>query len=79
MIAMLKMNNALKSPIQFSCGKNMKNKFVLGPLINTQSQEDGTLCNEEFNWLTMCAKGECGLVMTFDSHVQFVEKCFLVN
>lgn len=53
MIAMLKMNNALNSPIQFSCGKIMKNKFVLGPLISTQSQKDGTLCNEQFNWLTM--------------------------
>lgn len=66
----------LTSPIAFSCGKVMKNKFMLAPLTNTQSHEDGTLSEEEFHWLTMRAKGGFGLVMTCASHVQFIGKGF---
>lgn len=48
----------------------MKNRFMLAPLTNTQSNEDGTLSEDEFNWLTMRAKGGFGLTMTCASHVQ---------
>ena len=70
------MTKTLVSPIHFSCGKSMKNKFMLAPLTNTQSHEDGTLSEEEFHWLTMRAKGGFGLVMTCASHVQFIGKGF---
>ena len=43
---------------------------MLAPMTNTQSHEDGTLSEEEFNWLTMRARGGFGLTMTCASHVQ---------
>ncbi len=70
------MNISLETPVQFSCGAIMKNKFMLAPMTNSQSYEDGRLSNEEFNWLTMRAKGQFGLVMTCASHVQEVGKGF---
>lgn len=70
------MTKTLASPIHFSCGKSMKNKFMLAPLTNTQSHEDGTLSEEEFHWLTKRAKGGFGLVMTCASHVEFIGKGF---
>lgn len=54
----------------------MKNRFMLAPLTNRQSHEDGTLSDEEYHWLTMRAKGQFGLVMTCASHVQEIGKGF---
>ena len=48
----------------------MKNRFMLAPLTNSQSHDDGTLSDEEFHWLTMRAKGSFGLTMTCAAHVQ---------
>lgn len=62
--------------VTFPCGKKMKNRFMLAPLTNEQSHEDGTLSEEEFRWLTMRAQGGFGLVMTCASHVQEVGKGF---
>jgi len=69
---MKKLNNT----INFPCGAKMKNRFMLAPLTNTQSQEDGILSDDEFHWLTMRAKGQFGLVMTCASHVQAIGKGF---
>jgi 2,4-dienoyl-CoA reductase-like NADH-dependent reductase (Old Yellow Enzyme family) len=63
-------------PFQFSCGVTMKNRFMLAPLTNCQSDEDGQLSDEEFKWLTMRAMGQFGLVMTCASHVQEIGKGF---
>ncbi len=62
--------------IQFPCGAKMKNRFMLAPMTNQQSYEDGQLSEEEFHWLTMRAKGQFGLVMTCASHVQAIGKGF---
>lgn len=59
----------LETPLYFPCGTVMKNRFMLAPMTNTQSFEDGTLSDDEFQWLTMRAKGQFGLVMTCASHV----------
>ena len=48
----------LNNTINFPCGAKMKNRFMLAPLTNTQSHEDGILSDEEFHWLTMRAKGQ---------------------
>ncbi|MGB0931276.1 MAG: NADH:flavin oxidoreductase [Chitinophagales bacterium] len=69
------MNN-LTDTITFPCGASMKNRFMLAPMTNTQSHEDGILSDEEFHWLTMRAKGQFGLVMTCASHVQANGKGF---
>jgi 2,4-dienoyl-CoA reductase-like NADH-dependent reductase (Old Yellow Enzyme family) len=54
----------------------MKNLFMLAPMTNTQSNEDGTLSDDEFRWLSMRSKGGFGLTMTCASHVQEIGKGF---
>ena len=54
----------------------MKNRFMLAPLTNQQSYEDGQLSDDELTWLTMRATGGFGLVMTCASHIQEVGKGF---
>ena len=62
--------NKLLTPLTFPRGGSIKNRFMLAPLTNTQSHEDGVLSNEEFKWLTMRAQGGFGLTMTCAAHVQ---------
>jgi len=69
------MTNA-NSKITFPCGAIMKNRFMLAPLTNQQSHENGQLSNDELKWLTMRAEGQFGLVMTCASHIQEVGKGF---
>ena len=66
----------LLSPLEFTRGPSMKNRFMLAPLTNWQSHEDGVLSDEEFHWLTMRAKGDFGLTMTCAAHVQEIGKGF---
>ena len=68
--------NKLNDNIVFPCGISMKNRFMLAPLTNTQSYEDGTLSDDEFLWLTLRAKGNFGLTMSCASHVQEIGKGF---
>jgi len=56
--------------LTFSCGKTVKNRFILAPLTNLQSHLDGTLSDDEYHWLTMRAEGGFGLTMTCAAHVQ---------
>lgn len=63
-------------PLTFKNGMRMPNRFMLAPMTNTQSYEDGKLSDEEYHWLTLRAKGGFGLTMTCASHVQFVGKGF---
>lgn len=73
---MNRMKNKLQSPLTFPCGVTMKNRFMLAPMTNTQSNEDGTLSEDELHWLTMRAKGQFGLVMTCAAHVQKIGQGF---
>jgi len=66
----------LFDPLAFTRGPDMKNRFMLAPLTNCQSHADGRLSDEEFNWLTMRAKGGFGLTMTCASHVQAIGQGF---
>ncbi|WP_111709847.1 NADH:flavin oxidoreductase [Lutibacter citreus] len=64
------------SALTFPCGATMKNRFMLAPLTNQQSHENGQLSNDELKWLTKRAEGQFGLVMTCASHVQEIGKGF---
>ena len=66
----------LTDKIAFPSGLSMKNRFMLAPLTNTQSHEDGCLSDDEFDWLTLRAKGNFGLTMSCASHVQEIGKGF---
>jgi len=68
--------NKLNNSIVFPCGLSMKNRFMLAPLTNTQSFEDGILSDDEFLWLTLRAKGNFGITMSCASHVQEIGKGF---
>jgi len=59
----------LFSPVSFECGVVAKNRLALAPLTNGQSNEDGTLADEELRWLARRAAGGFGVVETCASHV----------
>lgn len=60
----------LFSPLSFSHGPQMKNRFMVAPLTNCQSHDDGILSEDEFTWLVRRAKGGFGMTMTCAAHVQ---------
>ncbi len=60
----------LFDPVTFARGPEMKNRFMLAPLTNCQSHDDGTLSEDEFRWLIMRARGGFGLTMTCATSVQ---------
>jgi 2,4-dienoyl-CoA reductase-like NADH-dependent reductase (Old Yellow Enzyme family) len=60
----------LFEPLAFARGPAMKNRFMLAPMTNCQSHDDGRLSDDEFRWLTLRAAGGFGLTMTCASHVQ---------
>ncbi|MEM0996226.1 MAG: NADH:flavin oxidoreductase [Bacteroidota bacterium] len=62
--------------LKFTCGKTMKNRFMLAPLTNKQSHQDGRLSDGEFHWLAMRAQGQFGAVMTCATSVQATGKCW---
>src|SRR6187549_436012 len=66
----------LFEPLLFKRGPVVKNRLILAPLTNRQSHADGTLSEEEYNWLVMRAKGGFGLVMTAAAFVDQVGKRF---
>jgi 2,4-dienoyl-CoA reductase-like NADH-dependent reductase (Old Yellow Enzyme family) len=66
----------LLDSLQLTHGPVLRNRFVLAPLTNCQSHEDGTLSDDEFRWLTMRAQGGFGLTMTCASHVQSMGQGF---
>ena len=69
------MNN-LFTPLEFQRGPGMKNRFMLAPMTNQQSHDDGVLSDEEFTWLTMRAAGGFGLTMTCAAHVHALGQGF---
>ena len=66
----------LAESLRFKAGQIMKNRFMLAPLTNSQSHDDGCLSDEEFHWLTMRAAGQFGLTMTCAAHVQAIGQGF---
>lgn len=63
-------------PVVFPRGPAMVNRFMLAPLTNQQSHDDGTLSDGEHRWLTMRAEGGFGLTMTCAAHVQAIGQGF---
>jgi 2,4-dienoyl-CoA reductase-like NADH-dependent reductase (Old Yellow Enzyme family) len=47
-----------------------KNRFLLAPLTNMQSPDNGKLSNDEYNWLVKRAEGDFGIIMTCAMPVQ---------
>jgi len=70
------MTTSLRDPVPFARGPAMPNRFMLAPLTNKQSHEDGTLSQDEFHWLAMRAAGGFGLTMTAAAQVAPDGRCF---
>ena len=66
----------LFDPLVLTHGRVLSNRFVLAPLTNCQSHDDGTLSDDEFRWLTMRARGGFAITMTCASHVQAAGRGF---
>ena len=66
----------LLDPLTFTRGSAMRNRFMLAPLTNLQSHDDGILSDEEFTWLTMSARGGFDLTMTCTAHMQAIGQGF---
>lgn len=62
----------LSKPLTLARGPAMKNRLMLAPLTNQQSNEDGTLSEDETRWLTMRAEGGFALIRTAAAPVQKV-------
>ena len=56
-------------PLTFRCGLQLSNRFMLAPMTNHQSHDDGRLSHDEYRWLVMRAAGGFALTMTCASHV----------
>ncbi|MDF1696725.1 MAG: nucleotidyltransferase domain-containing protein [Saprospiraceae bacterium] len=70
------MKISAKDSFQFKNGLTVKNRFMLAPMTNCQSFENGELSDDELNWLVKRAEGQFGIVMTCASHVQEIGKGF---
>ncbi len=57
------------TPLALPHGPDWANRFALAPLTNTQSHDDGTLSDDEFNWLEARGRGGMGLTMTCATYV----------
>src|ERR1051325_1914455 len=68
--------SSLFEPLPLQRGPAWKNRFMLAPLTNLQSHEDGRISDDEYNWLTYRASGGFGLVMTCAAHVQRIGQGF---
>ncbi|QWC84328.1 NADH:flavin oxidoreductase [Nocardioidaceae bacterium] len=60
---------SLADPISFPHGPDWRNRFALAPLTNKQSHADGTLSDDEHDWLVARGHGGFGLVMTCAAYV----------
>lgn len=66
----------LFKPLSLLRGPAMKNRFMLAPLTNQQSHEDGTASEDDIAWVGRCALGGHGLVQTCAATVQPSGKAF---
>lgn len=59
----------LSSPFTLRCGLTLPNRIALAALTNKQSHDNGTLGDDEFNFLARRAEGGFGLVCTCAAYV----------
>jgi 2,4-dienoyl-CoA reductase-like NADH-dependent reductase (Old Yellow Enzyme family) len=60
---------ALAESLSLPRGPAWANRLALAPLTNWQSNDDGTLHEDEYRWLVRRAEGGFGMVMTCAAHV----------
>src|SRR5262249_43112232 len=60
----------LTDSLSLTRGGALKNRFVLAPMTNGQSHDDGGLADAEYRWLVRRAEGGFALTMTCAATVQ---------
>lgn len=63
------MTSALADSVALAHGPAWANRFALAPLTNVQSNADGTLSDDEHDWLVARGRGGFGLTMTCAAYV----------
>jgi 2,4-dienoyl-CoA reductase-like NADH-dependent reductase (Old Yellow Enzyme family) len=66
----------LADELTLTRGPALKNRLLLAPLTNMQSEEDGTLGEDEYNWLMLRARGGFAMTMTCAAYVALAGKAF---
>ncbi|KAF5506264.1 putative NADH-dependent flavin oxidoreductase YqiG [Colletotrichum siamense] len=66
----------LFSPLSFKRGPPVKSRILLAPLTNWQCHPDGTVSEDEVNWLERCAAGGFSMVMTCAANIHPYGKAF---
>ncbi len=61
--------DVLFEPLNFPCGATAPNRIWLAALTNGQSDDDGTLGDDELRWLTRRADGGYGVITTCAAYV----------
>ena len=54
----------LFDPLRFTRGPQLRNRFMLGPLTNMQSPDNGHMSEDEFAWLNRRTSGGYGMMTT---------------
>lgn len=70
------MSSILFAPLPLARGPSLKNRILLAPLTNEQSNEDGTASQDDFEWIETCARAGYGMVMTCAANVLENGKAF---
>ncbi len=66
----------LSAPLDFARGPAWRNRLALAPLTNMQSNDDGSLHDDEYRWLVRRAEGGFAMVMTCAAHVSPAGQAF---
>lgn len=66
----------LSTPLHFAHGPAWSNRLALAPLTNMQSNADGSLHADEYEWLVRRAEGGFAMVMTCAAHVSQAGQAF---
>lgn len=65
----VRIGKSLFRPLEFRHGPPMPNRFMLAPMTNRQSNEDGTASRAEIDWLSFRAAGGFGHILTTSTSV----------
>ncbi|KAF9874927.1 nadh: flavin oxidoreductase nadh oxidase [Colletotrichum karsti] len=66
----------LFAPLSLKRGPALKSRILLAPLTNWQCHDDGTVSEDEVNWLERCAAGGFSMVMTCAANIHPSGKAF---
>ncbi|WP_220710249.1 NADH:flavin oxidoreductase [Enterobacter cancerogenus] len=70
------MNDPLFNTLSLMRGPELKNRLLLAPLTNQQSEVDGTASEADFDWIERVARGGYSMIMACAANVQENGKTF---